>query len=142
MGPPQWADRGMFLQSLMLVARHLGLHTCSQETWGQWFVTTAKHLDPPDELMLFCGVALATLTQGQTENLEINISIAASANLRAITPEHEILDAGVLQQSSHHFCVIQSGTKEFKHDHDLLCHHRLVAIRPSQHIELRIETRN
>jgi len=35
-----------------------GLHTCSQEAWGQWFVTVAKHLDPPDELMLFCGVAL------------------------------------------------------------------------------------
>ncbi|MEX2518228.1 MAG: nitroreductase family protein, partial [Paracoccaceae bacterium] len=31
MGPPQWADTGMFLQSVMLAAREEGLHTCAQE---------------------------------------------------------------------------------------------------------------
>ena len=63
MGPPQWADCGMFLQSLMLMARQHGLHTCAQEAWGQWFVTVANHLNPPDELMLFCGVALGFMDE-------------------------------------------------------------------------------
>jgi nitroreductase len=63
MGPPQWADCGMFLQSLMLMARHHGLHTCAQEAWGQWFATVARHLDPPEELMLFCGVGLGYMDE-------------------------------------------------------------------------------
>ena len=68
MGPPQWADCGMFLQSLMLMARHHGLHTCAQEAWGQWFVTVAKHLNPPDDLMLFCGVALGFMDEAAPIN--------------------------------------------------------------------------
>lgn len=58
MGAPQWADAGMFLQSIMLLAREYGLHTCPQEAWGQWHGLMARHLDPPDAWMLFCGVAL------------------------------------------------------------------------------------
>jgi nitroreductase len=58
MGPPQWSDMGMFLQSLMLVARDHGLHTCAQEAWAQWHQTIAQHLNPPNEWMLFCGIAL------------------------------------------------------------------------------------
>ena len=30
MGPPQWSDVGMFMQSFMLLARERGLHTCPQ----------------------------------------------------------------------------------------------------------------
>ncbi|HEY1961005.1 MAG TPA: nitroreductase, partial [Rhizomicrobium sp.] len=29
----QWSDLGMFLQSIMLLAREHGLHTCPQEAW-------------------------------------------------------------------------------------------------------------
>lgn len=58
MGAPQWADTGMFLQSVMLLAREHGLHTCPQEAWGQWHGVLAQHLSPPDEWMLFCGIAL------------------------------------------------------------------------------------
>ena len=36
MGPPQWSDLGMFLQSFMLLAQEAGLGTCAQECWSQW----------------------------------------------------------------------------------------------------------
>jgi hypothetical protein len=32
-GPPQWADLGMFVQTVMLPARGEGRHTCSIEAW-------------------------------------------------------------------------------------------------------------
>jgi len=58
MQPGQWADVGMFLQNVMLLARERGLHTCPQEAWAMWPKTIAAHLAPPPELMLFCGVAV------------------------------------------------------------------------------------
>ena len=36
MGADQWADVGMFMQSVMLLARERGLHTCPQEAWASW----------------------------------------------------------------------------------------------------------
>ena len=68
MGPPQWSDMGMFLQSLMLVAREHGLHTCAQEAWAQWHHTIAEHLDPPKEWMLFCGIALGYMDEAAPVN--------------------------------------------------------------------------
>jgi nitroreductase len=58
MGPPQWADLGMLVQTVMLLARGEGLHTCSIEAWTHWHRTVSAHLDLPDELLLFCGMAL------------------------------------------------------------------------------------
>lgn len=58
MGPPQWADIGMFMQNLMLLAREHGLHTCPQEAWAVWHATVGKFLSLPAEQMLFCGMAL------------------------------------------------------------------------------------
>lgn len=63
MGPPQWADTGMFLQSLMLAAREEGLHTAPQEAWAMWSALVARHLNPPEELMLFCGVGLGAMDE-------------------------------------------------------------------------------
>ena len=63
MGPPQWADTGIFLQSVMLMARERGLHTCPQEAWAQWHEAVAAHVDPPDEWMLFCGMALGYMDE-------------------------------------------------------------------------------
>src|ERR1700760_2068587 len=37
MGSAQWADVGMFMQSVMLLAREYGLHTCPQESWSGWY---------------------------------------------------------------------------------------------------------
>jgi nitroreductase len=58
MGPPQWSDLGMFLQSFMLLAQEAGLDTCSQEAWANWPATVTEFVGAPDELMLFCGMAI------------------------------------------------------------------------------------
>jgi len=58
MGPPQWSDLGMYMQSVMLLAREHGLHTCAQEAWSMWYRTVGEFLGLPPELMLFSGMAL------------------------------------------------------------------------------------
>ncbi len=54
----QWADVGMFLQNVMLLAREYGLHTCPQEAWAVWHRILREFLDIPENEMVFCGVAL------------------------------------------------------------------------------------
>lgn len=61
MGPPQWSDMGMYIQSLLLAAREAGLHTCAQEAWAMWHEIVARHTRPDDDLMLFCGIALGVM---------------------------------------------------------------------------------
>ena len=58
LGPPQWADLGMYIQTVMLIARSHGLHSCAQEAWAYWHKTVAAHLALPADHMLFCGMAL------------------------------------------------------------------------------------
>lgn len=57
-GSPQWADLGMFMQTLMLLAAEHGLDTCSQEYWSLYSSSVEKFLNLPDNLMVFCGMAL------------------------------------------------------------------------------------
>lgn len=54
----QWADLGMFMQSIMLLAREHGLDTCAQEAWAIWHKTLGAYLKLPDNLMLFAGMSL------------------------------------------------------------------------------------
>ncbi len=58
MGPPQWADLGMYLQNLMLLAVDAGLATCPQECWAMYPDTVGAVIATPDQRMLFCGVAI------------------------------------------------------------------------------------
>lgn len=58
MGPPQWADVGMYMQSVMLLAREHGLDTCPQEAWSVWYRTVDEYLGTRPELILFSGMAL------------------------------------------------------------------------------------
>lgn len=58
MGPPQWSDLGMFLQTFMLLAQEAGLDTCAQESWANRPDTVASFVEAPEELTLFCGVAI------------------------------------------------------------------------------------
>ena len=58
MGPPQWSDLGMYVQTIMLLARGEGLHTCGIEAWTHWHKTVSIYLNLPNEQMLFCGMAL------------------------------------------------------------------------------------
>jgi nitroreductase len=58
LGPPQWADLGMYMQNVMLLAVEHGLDTCPQEYWARYPRTVAKFLGMPDDHMLFSGMAL------------------------------------------------------------------------------------
>ena len=58
MGPPQWSDLGMFLQTLMLLAKEAGLDTCAQEAWSMKQDSIKSFLNADDNLLLFCGMAL------------------------------------------------------------------------------------
>ena len=54
----QWSDLGMFIQSIMLLARERGLHTAPQEAWALWYKSIGEFLKIPKELMLFCGMGI------------------------------------------------------------------------------------
>lgn len=69
MGPPQWADLGMYLQSLMLLAVEAGLATCPQECWAVYPDTVEAFLKTPKERMLFCGVAIGYEDTSDPANL-------------------------------------------------------------------------
>ncbi len=58
MGPPQWSDLGMFLQTFMLLMVEQGLATCAQEAWAAYPRTVGEFCKVPDEWMLFCGMAI------------------------------------------------------------------------------------
>jgi nitroreductase len=58
LGPPQWADVGGFIQTVMLVARAHGLSSCPQEAWTCWHKTVSAFLALPATHMLFCAIAL------------------------------------------------------------------------------------
>jgi nitroreductase len=58
LGPPQWADVGMYLQTVMLLLRDEGLHSCLQMAWSVYRKTVAEVVSPPDELILFCGMSI------------------------------------------------------------------------------------
>jgi len=58
LGPPQWADLGMYMQNVMLLALERGLDTCPQEYWARYPQTVAKFLSLADDHMVFSGMAL------------------------------------------------------------------------------------
>ncbi|HEY0438362.1 MAG TPA: nitroreductase [Phenylobacterium sp.] len=58
LGPPQWADLGMFMQNVMLLAVERGLDTCPQEYWARYPRTVAEAVGLPEDHMLFSGMAL------------------------------------------------------------------------------------
>jgi len=68
MGPPQWSDLGMYLQTFMLLAEEAGLATCAQEAWAARPETVSGYLNTPEELMLFCGMAIGY----KDENAAVN----------------------------------------------------------------------
>lgn len=71
MGPPQWSDLGMFLQTFMLLAQEAGLGTCAQEAWAMRSDAVSEFVGADDNLMLFCGMAIGKVdTQAPVNSLE------------------------------------------------------------------------
>ena len=58
LGPPQWADLGMYMQNVMLLSLERGLDTCPQEYWARYPQTVARAINLPADHMVFSGMAL------------------------------------------------------------------------------------
>jgi len=58
MGPPQWSDLGMFLQTFMLLAQEAGIDTCAQEAWAMKNDSVSKFVGADESDLLFCGLAM------------------------------------------------------------------------------------
>lgn len=58
MGPPQWSDIGMWLQTVGLLLREEGLDSCFQEAWAVYTPQIRELVDIPDDHIFFCGVAI------------------------------------------------------------------------------------
>uniref|UniRef100_UPI003593D161 nitroreductase n=1 Tax=Blastomonas sp. TaxID=1909299 RepID=UPI003593D161 len=58
MGPPQWSDMGMWLQTVMLLLREAGLDSCSQEIWAMHGTYMRELLAIDDDHIFFCGMAV------------------------------------------------------------------------------------
>ena len=78
MGPPQWSDLGMFLQSLMLLATAKGLATCAQEYWSVRHGAIRSFVGAPQHEMLFCGMSIghpdpaAVINQLRSERMPLD----------------------------------------------------------------------
>lgn len=59
MGPPQWSDVGMWLQTIMLLLREEGLDSCAQEYLSFHAKLIKEHIGVDDATELFfCGLAI------------------------------------------------------------------------------------
>ena len=57
-GVAQWADIGGYLQTVALLARAYGLHTCPQQAWVSFHQTVRDVLALPPDMMVYSGMAL------------------------------------------------------------------------------------
>ncbi|UVI38090.1 nitroreductase [Qipengyuania spongiae] len=58
MGPPQWSDIGMWLQTIALLLREEGLDSCFQEAWAVYSPQIREVVKIPEDHILFCGMAI------------------------------------------------------------------------------------
>lgn len=58
MGPPQWADMGIWLDTVMLLLREEGLDSCPQEAWSVYGKTVRDCIGIGDEQILYSGLAI------------------------------------------------------------------------------------
>jgi nitroreductase len=79
MGPPQWSDLGMYLQSLMLLLVEAGLASCPQECWAVYPDSVTRFLGTPPERMLFCGMAIGYEDPSEPAN-QLETERAATAD--------------------------------------------------------------
>ena len=93
MGLPQWADVGGYLQTVMLLLRAEGLHSCLQMAWSVYRRTVAEVLSPPDELILYCGMSIGfedvTVREDHTGRAPLDETVVFVDSLFARLPEGE-----------------------------------------------------
>jgi nitroreductase len=64
MGPGQWGDAGMYLQTVMLLLRAEGLHSCPQVMWTMYRKTVSQVVGSDEGLLLYCGVSVGFEKEG------------------------------------------------------------------------------
>jgi nitroreductase len=64
MGSAQWGDVGIYLQTVMLLLRAEGLHSCPQVMWTMYRKTVSQMVGADDDLLLFCGVSVGFEKEG------------------------------------------------------------------------------
>jgi nitroreductase len=58
MGPPQWSDIGMWLQTIALLLREEGLDSCMQEAWAVYSKQIRECVEIPEDHIFFCGMGI------------------------------------------------------------------------------------
>ena len=58
MGHTQWADMGMWLQTVMLLLREEGLDSCPQLSWADYSKQLRECVAIPDDHIFYCGMAI------------------------------------------------------------------------------------
>lgn len=67
-GTGSWLDFGMFLQSVMVAARGLGLHTCPQAALASYPDIVKRQLGIPDDQTVVCGMSLGYANEDDIVN--------------------------------------------------------------------------
>jgi nitroreductase len=71
MGPPQWSDMGMWLQTIMLLLREEGLDSCPQEFFCMYGRLIKEHIGISDEThIFFCGMGIGYRADTPVNNFE------------------------------------------------------------------------
>lgn len=60
----QWADTGMYLQTIMLLLRAEGLHSCPQVMWTMYGKTVGEIVGATEGQVLYCGVSVGYAQEG------------------------------------------------------------------------------
>ena len=68
MGNGQWIDSGIFLGTLMLLAREEGLHTCPQAAFARFQKIVRRELAIHDNEVVLCGLALGYADPAEVPN--------------------------------------------------------------------------
>lgn len=63
-----WLDCGMFMQSVMILARAHGLETCPQQSWCEYGPIVHAELSIPDDQIILSGMALGFSDPHAPEN--------------------------------------------------------------------------
>jgi len=63
-----WADAGMYIQTIMLAAKGFGLDTCPQAAWIPYQEPLFRHLGIPDDQVLISGMSIGYADPDAIEN--------------------------------------------------------------------------
>jgi nitroreductase len=63
-----WIDMGGFLQTAMLAARTMGLHSCPQQSFSKYHRIIRRHVPIPEDHVLVCGMALGYADEAAAVN--------------------------------------------------------------------------